>query len=583
MRSPFRVSALYVALLFLTAPIAHAAAPSGGESVTIDQTETWSEDGTFDGHLTIQDGAVLTINANIAMETGSSITVEQGGQLVLTNGGLYSNDLNAGVMVSGALAELTLNFGDVADEGVLQLKLDHEIPDGVKFNITHDETTVNASGTDLVQFDVPLNATNLSITFDAYYFTPTYVLWAKVIHSGGDTSTLMAPDIEANNAPLYWFQSAYDLVVDGELSVTSADIEGANISCSSLCSFDSAVLTGSAPLHAATTASITVIDSVFDGSRTDEDIILHDQAAIDYSNSQGTGGTTDAWIRLLSHRELSTNIPNGSLDISGIGWGASNWNDLTDENGYVMLVPPGQTNEHKRIVAWMDGEGEVHQEDATITLSVSSSWGTFSNTIAAPTTSSGSIELALPFISVTDVSMESDEAVANKSIPGMVTLSNTGDVPASAVSVWCYVGESVAETTQITVSLNAGETKQVPFTWYAYEAGDQAITCKPLLPTLLNEISDLVVDLDGTTSADVTWTYAEDEEESAFIIYLALVLGIAGLVLFVVAQTRTNQKAYRDEQVFENNGQTSHELEEKEPDVQGDGSSVHDLKPEEGA
>ena len=76
-----------------------------------------------------------------------------------------------------------------------------------------------------------------------------------------------------------------------------------------------------------------------------------------------------------------------------------------------------------------------------------------------------------------------------------------------------------------------------------------------------------MVDLDGTTSADVTWTYAEDEEESAFIIYLALVLGIAGLVLFVVAQTRTNQKAYRDEQVFENNGQTSHELEEKEPDV----------------
>ena len=576
------MAALYVALLFLAAPLTLAAPPSGGETLTVDQTETWSEDGTFDGHVTVQDGAVLTINANITMETGSSINVEQGGQLVLTNGGLYSNDLNAGVMINSALAELTLNFGDLADVGVLQLKLDHEIPDGVMFDITYDETTINASGTDLVQFDVPLNNTDLSITFTSYYFTPTYVLWAKAIHSGGDTSTLMAPDIEATNAPLYWFQSAYDLVVDGELSVTSADIEGANISCSSLCAFDSAVLTGSAPVHAAPTASIAVMDSVFDGSRSDEDIILHDQAQITYTNSQGTGGTTDAWIRLLSHRELTTNIPNGSLDISGIGWGASNWNDLTDENGYVMLVPSGQTNEHKRIVEWMDGEGVVHQEDASITLSISSSWGTFSSTIAAPTTSSGSIELALPFIAVTEVTMESDEAIANKSISGMATVSNTGDVAASSVSVWCYVGEDVAETTQITVSLNAGETKQVPFTWYAYEAGDKAITCKPLLPTLLNEISDMVVNLDGATSTDIAWEYADEEEDSPLIIYLALVLGIAALVLFTVAQTRGNQKTYQNHQAVEAHDD-GNEFDEKVADDQEEGSSVYDLKPEDEA
>ena len=36
------------------------------------------------------------------------------------------------------------------------------------------------------------------------------------------------------------------------------------------------------------------------GSRTDEDIILHDQATIEYTNSS-EGGYTDAWIRLLLH------------------------------------------------------------------------------------------------------------------------------------------------------------------------------------------------------------------------------------------------------------------------------------------
>ncbi len=141
--------------------------------------------------------------------------------------------------------------------------------------------------------------------------------------------------------------------------------------CEALCQFDSAELVGSAPVDAATTATVSVIDSLISGSRTDEDIILHDEASIVYTNSQGTGGTTDAWIRLLSERTLTTNIPNGSLDIYDLGWGAADWNDLTDENGDIVLVDQGATNEHKRIVAWMDGNGVEHQEDASITLSLS--------------------------------------------------------------------------------------------------------------------------------------------------------------------------------------------------------------------
>jgi hypothetical protein len=302
-------------------------------------------------------------------------------------------------------------------------------------------------------------------------------------------------------------------------------------------------LTGSAPLDAASTSTVTVLDSIFSGSRTDEDIVLHDQASITYVNSQGTGGTTDAWVRLLSQRTLSTNIPNGSLDIYDIGYSANDWNDLTDENGDIVLVGPGDTNEKKRMVAWMDGNGVIHEEDASITLSITSSWGTFTKTIQAPTTAAGTIELDLPFVEVTEVTPETSVGVANKSVSGTVTVANTGNAAVSSVSVWCYEGEEIADTTQMVVSLAAGESKQVPFTWYGYTAGEATLSCKPLLPNALKTIGDAVHEATGASSEPVTWSYEDEVEEFPLIILIVALLGFGGLALFMAAQSKKEQKA----------------------------------------
>ncbi len=546
MRPPRRLAALLMMFLLTFASTATATPPANGDAVTLEANESWSEDAAMDGHVTVKSGTTLTVSANITLETGSSITVEDGAQLVLTNGALLSDDLNAGLRVEASgftPPVLTLNFGDLAESGVVQFKLNHVVADGAKVNVTYGDTTVNASGSDTVQFDVPLNGTDLEFRFDTAYFTPTYVLWAKAIHSGGDTETVLAQDIQATGAPLYWFESGFDLIVDGDLSVTRSTVLGGNISCASLCSFDTATLTGSAPLHAATTASVTVLDSIITGSRTDEDIVLHDQANITYTNSQGTGGTTDAWVRLLSQRTLSTNIPNGSLDIYDLGYNANDWNDLTDENGNVILVGPGDTNEKKRMVAWMDGNGVVHEEEATITLSITSSWGTFSKTIDAPTTASGTVELDLPYVAVTAVSPETTVGVANKSVSGTVTVTNTGSAAASSVNVWCYVGEDVADTTQMVVSLGAGESKEVPFTWYVYAAGEATLTCRPLLPNPLAVIGEDVHDASGSASEPVTWSYEEEVEEFPLIILIVALIGFGGLALFIAAQSRKEQKA----------------------------------------
>lgn len=546
MRTRLHPLALILSLLFLTAPLAAAAPPAGGETNTIASSETWTEDAHMNGHVVVSSGSTLTVNANITMETGSSITVEDGGQLVVTNGALLSDDLNAGLMVNSMFATLTLNFGDLADEGALQLKFNHAIDASSKMNITLGNETINASGLDIVQFDAPLNNTDLIITFDSYYFTPTYVLWAKAIYGGGNTETLLAQDIEASDAPLYWFQSGFNITAHGDFTATSSTISGADIRCEGLCRFDNTELVGSAPVEAASTSSVAVLNSIISGSRSDEDIILHDQAQITYTNSQGTGGTTDAWVRLLSQRSLSTNIPNGSLDIYDIGYRANDWNDLTDENGDIIFVEPGATNEWKRMVEWMDGDGVLHQEEATITLSITSSWGTFSKTIDAPSTTEGSIELDLPYVAVTSVSPESTTAVANKSVSGMVSVSNTGDADVSGVSIWCYNGDEVVDTTQIVVSLTAGESKDVPFTWYMYEAGEVTLTCKPLLPSALSGISDLVVDTTGADSDVITWEYEEEIEDFPLIILIVALAGFVGLALFIASQTRrqAQPKAY---------------------------------------
>ena len=129
---------------------------------------------------------------------------------------------------------------------------------------------------------------------------------------------------------------------------------------------------------------VVVLDSILSGSRTDEDIVLHDEASIVYTNNQGTGGSTDAWIRLLSQRTLSTNLFQEGVDVYDMGWGAADWNDLTDDNGDLVLVDVGPTTEHKRIVEWMDGDGVVHQENAQITVSITSAGVFIPKTIDAP-------------------------------------------------------------------------------------------------------------------------------------------------------------------------------------------------------
>lgn len=531
-----RLHALFLtAMLLSTAGATLAQPPSGGETLTMTQDTTWAENATMNGHVVVESGATLTVTSNITMVEGSSITVADGGSLVLQSGSLTSDNLGAGRMVNSLpTTSVSVQFGNLSDDGVVQLHFDHTIPANTLFNVSLGNTTINASGESTVQFNTPLDGESLTFTFTSYYFTPTYLQWAQAIYGGGSTVRLQATDIQSTNAPLYWFDSGYDLEINGHLNVVNSEIRGANISCQNHCRFTSATLTGSAPVMVANATSMEIIDSFVTGSRTDEDIVLHDEATVVYTNTVGTGGTTDAWVRLLTERVIDTNIPGGSLDISGIGWSGSNWNDLTDANGNVVLVSNQATNEHKRIVEWMDGDGVEHAENASITLSITSNWGVFSTTVPAPRTSHGSINLQLPYIDVVEMEPEAITATVNSSIGFMLTVRNTGTADATA-NFRCYVGENDADTapSTIAVTVGAGDTEVVPVTWYGYTAGDVDLTCRPFLPTALDAISDEVHDAEGATMASINWQYAEEIEDAPILIYATFVLTFVVIALGV--------------------------------------------------
>ena len=536
---------LLTAMLLTMSSTAWAQPPTDGTTTIVSDDTTWSDDTTMNGHVVVENGAILTVEGDVNMVTGSSITVNEGGELNLQGGSLTGESLDAGRMVNSVpTTSVTVNFGDLADTGVVQLQFDHTIAAGVDFNVSLGDETQNLSGLDTVQFNAPLNGTNLTFTFTSYYFTPTYLSWAQAIHSGGSTVRHQAMDTASDNAPLYWFNAAFDILVNGQLNAEASNITGANITCQHHCRFNGANLVGSAPIHVANTTSIEMVGSTVAGSRTDEDIVLHDEATIVYSNNVGTGGTTDAWIRLLSERVIQTNIPGGSLDITGIGWSASQWNDLTDDQGRIVLVAGEATNEHKRIVEWMDGEGNHATETANITLSITSNWGVFSTTVPAPATAFGTINLDLPFVSITALEPEDITATVNRSLGFMMTVENTGNADVTA-NLRCYVDGSDADTapSTITVTVEAGSSADIPVTWYAYEAGDLELTCRPFLPDALSALSDDVADLDGMTMAPVNWQYADEVEDAPILIWATAVVVFGAIALGVARASKGRLEA----------------------------------------
>ena len=533
-------TALSLILLLLLAPTIGAISASAeitdnGNSITVTGTETWDAASQIDKDLTVVDGATLFIDTTAAVGSGLTITVAEGATLTL-NGDLVGSDVDAGLLVYND-TELYLNFGDLSETGKVRINFDHTIPETAMFNVTIGNETQNAVGADHVDIPAALDGTPLVVEFHVYYFFATQITSVQALHSGsGGTVVVDAENLNHTGGSLKWNAASFSLDVQGTLNVNGATIAGADINCAHTCVMTEATLMGSAPVHIGNDGSLTINQSSVQGSRTDEDIIAHDQATIAYIDSTGTGGQTDAWIRLLSQRVLHTNAGNITLHATGLGYSGSTIDNVTDSNGHVNFA----LSEQSRIVEWLDGDGVYHEENAEILLTLSSHWGDFQTTIDAPRTPVATAAVPLPFISVESIELEANIGSLGSKISGDVVVKNSGTVAVTGVNFWCYAGTELQDTTQLTVSLAPGESKTIYVSWYGNAAGSQTLECKPNIPTVMQSITENVSNINGATSDEVKWSTAEEVEDQPLIIYAALV-AVVLLGTFIISNQATKK------------------------------------------
>jgi len=538
-------TAFYLTVLLLLTSLSgvlhtQAEPPIDGATVEITEDETWNESASMSGELFVTNGSTLTITDVLTVATGNVINIESGSTLTVS-GSILGDEVDSGLSVLNS-TQLQLNFGDLAETGQLRFDFDHTIPETAMFNLTIGDQTVDAAGHDHIFIDVSLNGTDLLADFDIYYVFPVQILSIQTLHSGsGNFPTLSAHEINHTNGSLVWNSASFTLNVQGTLILNNASLYGADVQCMGMCMIEQSELVGSAPIHVGDATTILVNSSSIIGSRTDEDIIVHDLGQITYTNNQGTGGTTDQWIRLLSERRIQTNSPNITVHQTGIGYGDSVRDDFTDSTGMVDIGG----SEWKRIVEWVDSNGQYHSENGELTLTLSSGWGDFATTVPAPQIPQAVINIPLPYIEIVSIDAEDTTAEVDKKIGAMVSVRNTGTASAT-VNIWCYVDGNLTDTTSLTTSLAPGEEKELPVSWWANTDGSQVLNCKALIPDKLQSIAQNITNIEGGFSQEVGWYIGEETEDQPFIVYglLALII-IGGSALFSL-RASTKDNSYGD-------------------------------------
>lgn len=550
---------MMIPILFASTTL--ASPPTNGSTTLVSDSQTW-EGGNLNGDVVIADGGVLTWTGESQISTDSTITIQEGGILNLNNAVLTGQASVSTLLIFDA-TNVAINESIADTSATMTIYFDINVPQEAYLNLTIDEITTNEiTGT---SFETTVDLTDeFLIGVDHYYPLPFGITHIEIFHSNAELLTISAEDFSQSGGSLSWNQPSFHILNHGTVLLDGSTLMGANISCEHLCHFNDSTLIGSGPIHVADGTHIGVNNSVILGSRTDEDIIVHDQATIDYEESTGTGGYTDAWIRLLSKREIHVNAKVATVVATGIGYNGNTINTIingdTDQSTWFVDIG---TSESKRIVEWVDGTGTYHQETGTIKITVESNWGNFIADAVAPKTATSNVDVTYPSLSIDKIVPDAVTADTGKTHYVMITISNTGTIPANP-NVRCYTNGEEADTTANTGNWEVapGESKDVPVSWWHYTDEATTLNCKFLYPDVLEAVSDLIADEAGQTSSEVSWTTAEEVEELPIVLYGIIIAIVVGLGVFVALGSRRLQK----KEYFESEEEHDDEHEEDDDD-----------------
>ena len=180
----------------------------------------------------------------------------------------------------------------------------------------------------------------------AEFFTPSDL-------SGEGTSIVSASD-----------DAQWHVINYGDLSMSGSHLFSGSITCYGTCDIMDSTLTSSSPVEVMDNGSLDVEGTTFTGSRTWEDVLVHDKGEITWTNNVGTGGDVDHWVRILSSREVLVSNPNIIVDSQGVGYySKTNAGDRVDCKGsphlFVteLLTLLAQDSKEEQTV-WLNGSME---------------------------------------------------------------------------------------------------------------------------------------------------------------------------------------------------------------------------------
>ena len=545
MRGNTTIVILAMMMTALMSPLTLAEAQDDGSTQTISSSETWTSDNTLNGNVTISNGGVLTIDGSINVATGSKITVDSGGSLILNGALNAAESMNEIYMEVYQNTVLEPYFDGLVDSGVMRINMAQEYFSSMDVHLEVMETNLSWTGEDYLDFNVEFTDEPVNINFSGFWQFPVWIDSIQAFDSNGAIYNLDADEWTHNNGVLKTEEgeASFSLTVDGDFMSDGGIISGADITCSGTCSITNSTLSWSAPMNILDGGQLNAANSNINGSRTYEDIIVHDTASINYDTETmtGTGGPTDMWIRLLSKRVIETNLKDApaSVHFEGLGYLASNGDLMLNEHGAIDL---GENNnptvsKYLRMTEWVDSSGTLNQETGMIMITLNggtSVWnGDYSVTLdPAPTTPSFTANIALPFVVIDEVKPEDSQGTVDKGLGVMLTVTNTGGVSV-ATNIRCYEGVDEADMATIYVSLDAGESKDVPAVWYANSSGAKTLNCKVSIPSFFNSLAEDLTSVAGTDSDAVSFKLAEDREDAPIILYSAIVIIIIiGTLIF---------------------------------------------------
>ena len=573
MRRATIIVALFMISTVLFMPTGLSEPQTDGTTQVISSSESWNSNSELNGDVTVSEGATLTISGDITIATGCSIIIESGANLVLS-GGLSALEMSSGVFMEVYdTTVLQPNFTGLVDSGTLRINMAKDYFSTMDVNVTVGDSTVAWTGEEYIDYSVNFNNQAINVSFQGFWQFPVWIDSIQAFDSNGAIYTIDADEWQHNNGVLKTEEgdASYSIIVNGNFDSNSGSIEGADLSCSGVCSIVNSSLSWSSPINVQDSGTFSISNSIINGSRTYEDIIVHDTATINYDppTMTGTGGPTDSWIRLLSQRVISTNLKDApaSVHFEGLGYLGSSGDLTLDENGSVELSQHNnpELNKYLRMTEWLDSSGTMNQENAMVLITLSggnSAWsGDYSiNLDPAPTTPSFTANIPLPYVEIDSVVPEDNKGTANKGIGVMITASNTGDVEVST-NMQCFEGDDLADVTTLYVTLAPGESKEIPTTWYANSSGVKSLNCKPLILQKFNTLSEDLGQTTGTESELVSFKDAEDSEDLPIILYGAIVIVIViATVIFSrisakkLTETEEEKDYTTDEEEYEDTG-----------------------------